>query len=58
MDDGVFNDGENVEVGGGDDVGNVAVDEDFAGLETEERGFGDTRVRAAKPDCDETDVSC
>ena len=47
MDDGVFDDGEDVEVGRCDDVGDVAVDEDFTGLEAEECGFGDTRVGAA-----------
>lgn len=51
MDNGVLNDGEDVEVGGGDDVGDVAMDEDLAGLETEKGGFGDSRVGAAEPNC-------
>lgn len=51
MNDGVFDDGEDVEVGGGNDVGDVAVNEDLARLETEEGRFGDSRVGAAEPDC-------
>lgn len=47
----VFEDGEEVQVSRGEDVGDVAVSEDVARLETEEGGFGNARVRAAKPDC-------
>jgi hypothetical protein len=49
--DGVFDDGGDWDVGWGDDVGDVAVDEDVTGLETEEGGFGDAGVGAADPDC-------
>jgi len=48
--DGVFEDGEEGEVGGREYVGYVAVGEDVAGLETEEGCFGDAGVRAAEPD--------
>jgi len=48
--DGVFDDGAGVDVGGVDDVGDVAVHEDVAGLETEDGGFGDTGVGAAEPE--------
>ena len=47
----VFNDGGNGDIGRGDDIGDVAVDEDVAGLEAEEGGFGDAGVGAADPDC-------
>jgi len=47
---GVFNDGGGVDVGGGDDIGDVAVDENVAGLEAEEGGFGDARVGTAEPE--------
>ena len=51
VDDGVFDDGRRVDVGGGDDVGDVAVHEDVAGLEAEDGGFGAAGVGAAEPDC-------
>lgn len=51
VDDGVLDYGEGVEVGGGDDVGNISVDEDVTRLKTENGGFRDTSVGAAKPDC-------
>ena len=38
------------DVGGGQDVGDVAVDEDVAGVEAEEGGFGDAGVGAAEPE--------
>lgn len=47
--DGVLDDGEHVGVGGVDDVCDVAVDEDVAGLEAEHGGLGDAGVRAAEP---------
>lgn len=50
MCNGVFDDGGGIDVGRGDDVGDVAVDEDVAGLETENGGFGDTGIGAAEPD--------
>jgi hypothetical protein len=49
--DGIFDDGRDGDVGGRDDVGDVAVDEDVAGLEAEDGGFGDAGVGAADPDC-------
>jgi hypothetical protein len=48
--DGVLNYGLGVYVRGGDDVGDVAVDEDVAGLQAQEGGFGDAGVGAADPD--------
>lgn len=48
---GVFNDGKDIEVGGGDYVSDVAMDEDLARLEAEESGFRDAGVGAAEPDC-------
>lgn len=48
--DGILDDGRGVDVGGGDDVGNVAVDKDVAGLQAQDGGLGTARVRAAKPD--------
>ena len=48
--DGVLDDGEGVDVGGRDDVGDVAVHEDVTGLEAEDSGFGDAGVGAAEPD--------
>jgi hypothetical protein len=50
VDDGVLDDGEGGQVGGGEDVGDVAVDEDVAGFETEDGGFGDAGVGAADPE--------
>jgi len=46
----VFDDGGDGDVGGGNDVGDVAVDEHVAGLETEEGCFGDARIGAADPE--------
>lgn len=51
--DGKLNDGQRVDVGGDDDVGDVAVDEGVAWLETENGGFGDAGVGATDPDCRE-----
>jgi len=48
---GVLDHGRGVDVGGGDDVGDVAVYEDVAGLEAEDCGFRAARVGAAEPDC-------
>lgn len=48
--DGVFDYSVGIDVCGGDDVGDVAVDEDVTGLETQEGSFGDARVGAAEPD--------
>lgn len=48
--DGVLDDGRGVDVGGGDDVRDVAVDEDVTGLQAQDGGLGAARVRAAKPD--------
>ena len=48
---GVFDDSRDRNVSGGDDVSNVAVDEDVTGLQAEESGFGDAGVGAADPDC-------
>ena len=38
------------QVGGGEHVGDVAVDEDVTGLEAEDGGFGDAGVGAAEPE--------
>ena len=48
--DGVFEHGEEGHVGGVDDVGDVTVREDVAGLEAEECGFRNSRVGAADPE--------
>lgn len=48
--DGVEDDGLDGEVVRGDDVGDVAVDEDVTGLGAAEGGFRATRVGAAKPE--------
>ena len=48
--DGVGDDAEGVEVARVQDVGDVAVDEDVAGLEAEDGGFGDAGVGAADPE--------
>ena len=48
--DGVGDDGLAAEVGGREDVGDVAVDEDVAGPEAEEGGLGDAGVGAAEPE--------
>lgn len=50
VDDGIFDDGVRIDVGGRDYVGDVTVYEDVAGLETEEGGFGDAGIGAPKPD--------
>lgn len=49
MGDGEFDDGKRVDVGSGDDVGDVAMNEDLARLETEDGCLGDTGVCAADP---------
>ena len=48
--DGVLDHRETGEVVGREKVGDVAVHEDFAGLEVEDGGFGDPRVGAAEPE--------
>lgn len=48
--DGVGDDALAVDVGGGQDVGDVAVHEDVARLEAEDGGFGDAGVGAADPE--------
>lgn len=48
--DGVLEDGEEIEIGFLDDVGDVAVDEDFAGGEAGDLVGGDARVGAADPE--------
>lgn len=50
MHNGIFDDGEGVDIAWRDYVRDVAVDEDVAGGETEEGGFGDSRVGAAEPE--------
>ncbi len=47
---GVLDYAEGGQVGGGEDVGDVAVGEDGAGGEVQERGFGDAGVGAAEPE--------
>lgn len=47
---GKADDAEGVEVARVQDVGDVAVDEDIAGLEAEDGGFGDAGVGAADPE--------
>jgi len=47
----VLDHGGGVDVGGGDDVGDVAVDEDVAWLEAEDGCLWAARVGAAEPDC-------
>ena len=47
MDYGVLDDGHDVQVGIGDQVGNVAVDEDFTSIETHDLVRRDTTVRAS-----------
>ena len=49
--DGVFDNGGDGYVGRGDDVGNVAVNEDVAGLEAKDSSFGYAGIGAADPDC-------
>ena len=49
MGDSELDDCENAEIGGRDDVGDVAVGADIAGFETQDRGLWDTRVGAADP---------
>ena len=46
---GVLDDGEGVEVSGDQDVGDVAVDEDVAGVEAEDGGLRAARVGASDP---------
>ena len=48
--DGEFNDGQRVDVGGGDDVGDVAVDENLTRLQAQDGRLGDTRVGTADPE--------
>lgn len=48
--EGVGDDGLGAEVRGRQDVGDVAVDEDVAGPEAEDGGFGDAGVGAAEPE--------
>ena len=48
--DGIFDDGGGVEVARVQDVGDVAVREDIAGVEAEDGGFRHTGVGAANPE--------
>lgn len=50
MQDRVHDDGLGGEVRGREDIGDVAVHEDVAGLEAEDRGLGDAGVGAAEPE--------
>ena len=50
MRDGIGDDALAVDVGRGQDVGDVAVDEDVAGFEAEDGGFRDAGVGAADPE--------
>jgi hypothetical protein len=47
---GELNDGKRVDVGGCDDVGNVAVDKDLTRLQAQDGGLGDARVGASDPE--------
>lgn len=49
--DRVLDDGRGVDVGGRDDVGDVAVYEDVTGLQAQDRRLGAARVGAAEPYC-------
>lgn len=49
VDNGVLEDREEVHVRRGYDVGDVAVHEDVAGLQAQERGLGDAGVGATNP---------
>ena len=51
VDDSVLDNGGRVDVGWGDQVADVTVDEDIAGLETEKGSFGDPRIGATEPNC-------
>jgi hypothetical protein len=51
VDDSVLDNGGGVDVGRGDQVADVAVDEDIAGFETEKGSFGDPRIGATEPNC-------
>lgn len=48
--DRILDDGAGVDVGRTDDVGDVAVDEDVTGLQSEDRGLRDARVGASEPE--------
>lgn len=50
VEDGELDDGQQADVGGVDDVGDVAVREDVAGLAAEDDALGDSRVGAAQPE--------
>ena len=45
-----LDDAQQAQVGGVDDVGDVAVGEDIAGLEAEDGGLGFARIGAAEPE--------
>lgn len=47
---GELNNGKRVDVGGCDDVGNVAVDKDLTGLQAQDGRLGDARVGATDPE--------
>jgi hypothetical protein len=49
VDDSVLNNSGGVDVGGGDQVADVTVDEDIAGFEAEKGSFGDSRIGATEP---------
>lgn len=55
--DGVLDDRRGVDVGRRHDVGDVAVDEDVARLQAQDRRLGAARVGAAEPDCVDHRVS-
>lgn len=48
--DGILNDGQGVDVGVDEDVGDVAVAEDLTGLQAQDGRLGTSRVRAAYPE--------
>jgi hypothetical protein len=51
VDDSILDNGGGVDVGWGDQVADVTVDEDIAGFETEKGSFGDPRIGATEPNC-------
>lgn len=50
MDNGIFDNGRGVNIGRGDDVRDIAVNEDVTGLEAQESSFGDAGIGASKPE--------
>jgi hypothetical protein len=51
VNDSVLDNRGGVDVGWGDQVADVTVDEDIAGFETEKGSFGDPRIGATEPNC-------